>query len=163
MTKQTFTVSKCYSSSESEEKPVISVLKTIDLRRSTTDRRSSRSSRPSRPDRTFETPDKNVILDKPWMLLQFPMFKLWIRYFNKESGEMRTGGLLTRVDPSLKYIVVYRPGCKRSWYVSLERNILFINKNSLIKETKVAKLKEKLFQLYKQGRIAITPEKSAKK
>lgn len=90
-------------------------------------------------------------------LLSLKPFKVWIRYFNTQTKEFRVGGLLKLVDPELRYIMLVNTNKNLTWSVQLKDNIIFVPKD--LEEKQKAKekeqlTKEKLFKLYKEGKLA---------
>jgi hypothetical protein len=59
-------------------------------------------------------------------LLTLPIFKTWIRYYNPKTKQFRIGGLLMKVDPELRFIMLVNTGLKKSWSVQLKDNIIFV-------------------------------------
>ena len=108
--------------------------------------------------RTFE--------DKKYLLKLKP-FHVWIRYFNTNTNEFRIGGLLQKVDPELKFIMLINTTNKISWSVQLKDNIIFIPKNYEEKQQQKQRLKkeklkekqnemiikDKLYKLYLDGKL----------
>lgn len=100
--------------------------------------------------------------DKKYLLKLKP-FRVWIRYFNTVTKEFRVGGLLKLVDPELRYIMLVNTNQNLTWSVQLKDNIIFVPDNIEEKEQeKIQKekdkekekiQKEKLFKLYKQGKL----------
>lgn len=105
-------------------------------------------------------------------LLTLPIFKTWIRYYNPKTKQFRIGGLLMKVDPELRFIMLVNTGLKKSWSVQLKDNIIFVpdpkHENNIIeKENKDIKynkqddnikkkeylIKEKLYKLYLEGKL----------
>lgn len=68
--------------------------------------------------------------EKRW-IEKAPIFKTWVRYYNKKTGKFRVGGLLMKVEYP-KYIMLVNTKKKLSWSVQLADNILFI-RGKLIK------------------------------
>ena len=101
--------------------------------------------------------------DKKYLLKLKP-FKVWIRYFNTQTKEFRIGGLLKLVDPDLKYIMLVNTSKNLTWSVQLKNNIIFVPKNIEQKERekeqerenerKKELIKDKLYKLYKAGKLA---------
>jgi hypothetical protein len=90
-------------------------------------------------------------------LLNLKPFKVWIRYFNTVTKEFRVGGLLKSVDPELRYIMLVNTNKNLTWSVQLKDNIIFIPNNVEEKEQEREKekiTKEKLYKLYKEGKLA---------
>jgi hypothetical protein len=106
-------------------------------------------------------------------LEQMPLFKTWIKYYNTETKQFRTGGLLFKVAYP-DYIMLINTSQKLTWSVQLKDNIIYIPDPRLMykrqeqqkerrkqkaQETKKereqeAVIKEKLFELYKRGKLA---------
>jgi hypothetical protein len=94
--------------------------------------------------------------DKRYILNLKP-FKVWIRYFNTVTKEFRVGGLLKLVDPSLRYIMLVNTNKNLTWSVQLKDNIIFVPNNVEEKQQEREKeklTKEKLYKLYKDGKLA---------
>jgi hypothetical protein len=97
-------------------------------------------------------------------LLNLPPFKVWIRYFNTKTKEFRIGGLLKLVDSQLRYIMLVNTSNNLTWSVQLADNIIFIPKDTeqklkenIQKEQEKEKetiIKDKLYKLYKQGKLS---------
>lgn len=90
-------------------------------------------------------------------LLNLKPFKVWIRYFNTQTKEFRVGGLLKLVDPELRYIMLVNTNKGLTWSVQLKDNIIFVPKDVEAKEKEREKekmTKEKLYKLYKEGKLA---------
>jgi hypothetical protein len=90
-------------------------------------------------------------------LLNLKPFKVWIRYFNTVTKEFRVGGLLKLVDPELRFIMLVNTNKNLTWSVQLKDNIIFVPKNIEAKEQEKEKeklTKEKLYKLYKEGKLA---------
>lgn len=91
-------------------------------------------------------------------LLSLPLFKTWIKYYNPTTKQFRTGGLLMKVDKNMRFIVLVNTTKNLSWSVQLQDNIIFVpdpdhtNANEE-EQTKECETKEKLYNLYKQGRL----------
>jgi hypothetical protein len=94
-------------------------------------------------------------------LLTLQPFKVWIKYYNPITKKFRTGGLLMKVDPELRYITLGNPGNKITWSVQLKDHIIFVP-NPKKQEEKIQqqkelekedRTKEKLLDLYKQGKL----------
>ena len=98
------------------------------------------------------------------ILLTLPIFKTWIKYYNPTTKKFRIGGLLMKVDPELRFIMLVNTGIKKSWSVQLKDNIIFIPDTSLLTETtKIIKedtikqkeyiIKDKLYKMYLEGKL----------
>jgi hypothetical protein len=90
-------------------------------------------------------------------LLNLKPFKVWIRYFNTQTKEFRVGGLLKLVDPELRFIMLVNTNKNLTWSVQLKDNIIFVPANVEEKEQQKEKekvTKEKLYKLYKEGKLA---------
>uniref|UniRef100_A0A6C0E106 Uncharacterized protein n=1 Tax=viral metagenome TaxID=1070528 RepID=A0A6C0E106_9ZZZZ len=106
------------------------------------------------------------------ILTKLPNFKTWIRYINEETKQFRTGGLLMKVAYP-DYIMLVNPSQNLTWSVQLSNNILFIRDPALqqqkpsqnqVKQSNKSKnvnnnkdeveiIKDKLYQLYLEGRL----------
>jgi hypothetical protein len=98
-------------------------------------------------------------------LLTLTPFKTWIKYYNQVTKQFRTGGLLMKVDPELKYIMLVNTNKSLTWSVQLNENIIFVpdptikeqeEQERLEKEKKKHKeevTKSKLYNLYIQGKL----------
>jgi hypothetical protein len=96
-----------------------------------------------------------TIQDKRYLLTLKP-FKVWIRYFNTVTKEFRVGGLLKLVDPELRYIMLVNTNKNLTWSVQLKDNIIFVPKDIEAKQKAKEKenvTKEKLYRLYKEGKL----------
>jgi hypothetical protein len=99
-------------------------------------------------------------------LLTLPVFKTWIKYYNRVTKQFRVGGLLMKVDPELRFITLVNTGIKKSWSVQLKtnENIIFVPELVNVKvepsevesEDKNKKdyiIKEKLYRMYLEGKL----------
>ena len=99
-------------------------------------------------------------------LLTLPVFKTWIKYYNRVTKQFRVGGLLMKVDPELRFITLVNTGIKKSWSVQLKtnENIIFVPELVKVKvensevesEDKNKKdyiIKEKLYRMYLEGKL----------
>lgn len=99
-------------------------------------------------------------------LLTLPVFKTWIKYYNRVTKQFRVGGLLMKVDPELRFITLVNTGIKQSWSVQLKtnENIIFVPELVNVKvetsevesEDKNKKdyiIKEKLYRMYLEGKL----------
>lgn len=91
------------------------------------------------------------------LLTQLPNFKTWIRYYNTETKQFRTGGLLMKVSfPD--YIMLVNTAKNITWSVQLKNNIIYVPDPKIAKQKekendKETAIKEKLFNLYKSGKL----------
>jgi hypothetical protein len=95
-------------------------------------------------------------------LTKLPYFKTWIKYFNTDTKQFRTGGLLMKVVYP-DYIMLVNTSQKITWSVQLKNNIIYVpdpNNQTTTTETtndidykKEQLIKEKLFEMYKRGRL----------
>lgn len=115
------------------------------------------------------------------ILKKLPIFNTWIKYINKTTKKLRTGGLLMKVDLTRGYIMLANPSNNISWSVQLKDNLVFIpekykqdlqsykdsNQSSSSKtspkqqtspDTSEEKIKEKLYELYKKGKLRAKKE-----
>ena len=76
---------------------------------------------------------------------------LWIKYISK-AGKFRNGGVLIK-NGSPDYLVLKNPIKKISWSVNLKENYVFIEDEE--KKEKEKKMKELLYNLWKNGEIEI--------
>ena len=76
---------------------------------------------------------------------------LWIKYINK-TGKFRNGGVLIK-NGSPEYLVLKNPIKNISWSVNLKENYIFIEDEE--KKEKEKKMKELLYNLWKNGEIEI--------
>jgi hypothetical protein len=101
------------------------------------------------------------------LLLEYPVIKTFIRYFNVKTNQFRAGGLLVKVVYP-DYIVLTNTVNKVFWSVQLKDNIIYVphpekfRLNEKRKEEEKKKdaqrekmIKDKLFQMYKQGRLTV--------
>jgi hypothetical protein len=103
-------------------------------------------------------------------LLTLPVFKTWIKYYNRVTKQFRVGGLLMKVDPELRFITLVNTGIKKSWSVQLKtnENIIFVpelvkvNTSESETETETENdankrkdyiIKEKLYKMYLEGKL----------
>jgi hypothetical protein len=104
-------------------------------------------------------------------LLTLPVFKTWIKYYNRVTKQFRVGGLLMKVDPELRFITLVNTGIKSSWSVQLKtnENIIFVPELVKVKvetsevesEDKNKKdyiIKEKLYRMYLEGKLQKTKQ-----
>lgn len=101
-------------------------------------------------------------------LEKMPLFKTWIKYYNTETKQFRTGGLLVKVSYP-DYITLINTSQKLSWNVQLQKNIIYIPDPRLIEkrqeqhQEKIQQekqrkeqeeiIKNKLLELYKKGKL----------
>lgn len=101
------------------------------------------------------------------LLLEYPVIKTFIRYFNVKTNQFRAGGLLVKVVYP-DYIVLTNTVNKVFWSVQLKDNIIYVphpekfrlkEKRKEEEKKKDAQrekmIKDKLFQMYKQGRLTV--------
>lgn len=101
------------------------------------------------------------------LLLEYPLIKTFIRYFNVRTNQFRAGGLLVKVVYP-DYIVLTNTVNKVFWSVQLNDNIIYVphpekfrlkEKRKEEEKKKDAQrekmIKDKLFQMYKQGRLTV--------
>lgn len=91
------------------------------------------------------------------LLTQLPNFKSWVRYYNTETKQFRTGGLLMKVVYP-DYIMLVNTAKNITWSVQLKNNIIYIQDPKIAKQkekeqSKEEAIKEKLFDLYKNGKL----------
>ena len=102
------------------------------------------------------------------ILQQLPVFKTWIRYYNVETKQFRTGGLLMKVSYP-DYIMLVNTSNNISWSVQLKDNIIYIpdpRKKNVKNDQKTQKeqkekeqkdkenlIKEKLYDMYQKGKL----------
>lgn len=117
------------------------------------------------------------------VLTMLPLFKTWVRYYNIEKKQFRTGGLLMKVEYP-EYITLVNTVNNISWSVQLKDVIIYIlhpdiarqriedseeRRKEKSKETqnerkverqnekkKEKVIKEKLYELYKKGELRKT-------
>jgi hypothetical protein len=100
------------------------------------------------------------------ILEQLPVFKTWIKYYNTTTRQFRTGGLLMKV-MFPDYIMLVNTAQNITWSVQLKDNIIYIPDQTIIKQTQKQKqqadrkqamkeemIKEKLYDMYKRGKLA---------
>jgi hypothetical protein len=101
--------------------------------------------------------NRDEILKEKQLLTQLPNFKTWIRYYNTETKQFRTGGLLMKVSfPD--YIMLVNTAKNITWSVQLKNNIIYVPDPKIAKQKekendKETAIKEKLFNLYKSGKL----------
>lgn len=94
------------------------------------------------------------------ILQQLPVFKTWIRYYNVQTKQFRTGGLLMKVSYP-DYIMLVNTSNNISWSVQLKDNIIYIpdpRKKNVQNDQKEQKdkenlIKEKLYEMYQKGKL----------
>ena len=59
-------------------------------------------------------------------LLTLTPFKVWIKYYNPTTKQFRTGGLMMKVDPQLRYMMLVNTSSNITWSVQLKDNIIFV-------------------------------------
>jgi hypothetical protein len=106
-------------------------------------------------------------LDDKKYLLTLKPFKVIVKYYNTKTQKFRSGGLLVKVDPELKYIMLVNTRYRLTWSVQLEDNIIFVpdpkiaqEKKRLIQEEidkkeQEEKTKGKLYDLYLKGKLTL--------
>ncbi len=106
-----------------------------------------------------------LIRDNKYLLTLKP-FKVWLKYYNTKTNQFRTGGLLSKVDPELRFIMLVNTQFNLTWSVQLDDNIIFVpdpkiaqqkekeKQEEIKKKEKEEKTKEKLYQLYLKGKLA---------
>lgn len=99
------------------------------------------------------------------ILEKLPNFKTWIKYYNTTTRQFRTGGLLMKVSYP-DYIMLINTSQNITWSVQLKDNIIYIPDQTTIEETqrqrqqkeednkKEQVIKNKLYELYKRGKLA---------
>lgn len=114
-------------------------------------------------------------MEEKKILTKLPYFKTWIRYYNTKTKRFRIGGNLMKVVYP-DYIVLVNLNNKISWTVQLKDCIFYITDPSMKKdETNINntnklnnnsnnknkskddmedKIKDKLYSLYKQGKLS---------
>lgn len=117
-------------------------------------------------------------MEEKKILTKLPYFKTWVRYFNTKTKKFRVGGHLMKVVYP-DYIVLVNLNNKISWTVQLKDCIFYINdprlKNETVNNTRKLinnkidnnsnnknksnenmedKIKDKLYSLYKQGKLS---------
>lgn len=91
------------------------------------------------------------------LLTQLPNFKTWVRYYNTETKQFRTGGLLMKVVYP-EYIMLVNTAKNITWSVQLKNNIIYVQDPKITKQKekendKEVAIKDKLFDLYKRGKL----------
>lgn len=90
------------------------------------------------------------------LLLNLKPYKAWIKYYNKEKRQFRVGGLLTKIDPEFRYLMLVNTKFKLNWSVNLKTNVLFIPDPEIEKQKeKDQRNCEKLLKLYKDGKLVM--------
>jgi hypothetical protein len=96
------------------------------------------------------------------ILEELPIFKTWIKYYNTTTRQFRTGGLLMKVSYP-DYIMLVNTAQNITWSVQLKDNIIYIPDQTIVKQTQKQKeeaehkekmIKEKLYDMYKRGKLA---------
>jgi hypothetical protein len=91
-------------------------------------------------------------------------FKAWVRYYNPITKQFRTGGLLMKVDPDMRFIMLVNTSKNLTWSVQLKDNIIFVPDPKIQEEKETEQnLKEKLLDLYKNGKLMATTTTTTKK
>jgi hypothetical protein len=102
-------------------------------------------------------------------LLTLTPFKTWIKHYNPTTRQFRTGGLLLKVDPKLRFIMLVNTANKISWSVQLDDNIIFVpdplkkeqeEKDKKDREINIKKeeiIKDKLYKLFITGKLKKIP------
>lgn len=94
--------------------------------------------------------------DDKKVLLNLKPYKTWIKYYNKEKRQFRVGGLLTKVDPEFRYLMLANTKFKLNWSVNLKTNVLFIPDPEIEKQKeKDQRNCEKLLKLYKENKLTL--------
>lgn len=104
-------------------------------------------------------------------LEELPLFTTWVKYINVKTGKFRTGGFLLKTNLP-NYIVLYNPNMNYiTWSVQLDENDLYIkdepvddytessNETEQERNEREQMIKNKLYQLYIQGRLEKKPRK----
>jgi hypothetical protein len=94
-------------------------------------------------------------------LLTLQPFKVWVKYYNPTTKKFRTGGLLMKVDPELRFITLGNPSKKINWSVQLKDHVIFVpnpqkkeeEKQEQKEQEREENMKDKLLNLYKQGKL----------
>jgi hypothetical protein len=98
-------------------------------------------------------------------LLTLNPFKTWIKYYNPSTKQFRTGGLLMKVDPELRFIMLVNTNSNLTWSVQLADNIIFVpdpkkkeeeDEQKRLQEEQAIKedlTKDKLYKLYISGKL----------
>lgn len=104
-------------------------------------------------------------MEEKKILTRLPYFKTWLRYFNTKTRKFRIGGVLMKVVYP-DYLILGNINNKISWTVQIKDCIFYVTDPKLketeestvnIKErTEEDKIKDKLYTLYKQGKLART-------
>jgi hypothetical protein len=92
------------------------------------------------------------------ILETLPRFKTWIKYYNTQTKQFRTGGLLSKISYP-DYIMLINTKQNLTWSVQLKDNVIYIPDPKYVEKIQKEKekevmIKEKLFNLYKQGKLA---------
>ena len=102
---------------------------------------------------------------------ELPLFTTWVKYINRKTGKYRTGGFVLKTNLP-DYIVLFNPNMNYiTWSVQLDENDIYIKEDSVnyaesTNETEEERserekaIKDKLYQLYLQGRLEKKPKKS---
>lgn len=98
-------------------------------------------------------------IEEKAVLKDLVLFKTYVRYYDNIKKEFRLGGALIKVEYP-KYIMLMNLTSKVTWSVQLQNNTIFIPDKKILKKVEVPieqtyeeKQKEKLWSLYKQGKL----------
>lgn len=104
-------------------------------------------------------------MEEKKILTRLPYFKTWLRYFNTKTRKFRIGGVLMKVVYP-DYLILGNINNKISWTVQIKDCIFYVT-DPRLKETEEStvninnkerteedKIKDKLYVLYKQGKLS---------
>lgn len=77
----------------------------------------------------------------------------WIKYINRNKKEFRIGGILTKVEMKLGYIVLRNPYSNISWSVQLKDNVFFVP--DVERKSEIEEAKNELYRLYEDGKLEL--------
>lgn len=92
-------------------------------------------------------------MEEKKVLTKLPFFRTWIRYYNINTKQFRVGGVLTKVVYP-DYMVLVNLNNKVSWSVQLKDVIVYITHPAQNEKIKEKKIKDKLYDLYKRGKLS---------
>jgi hypothetical protein len=93
------------------------------------------------------------------ILKKLPLFKTWVKYIRKDTMEFKIGGLLSKVEYP-EYIMLVGTQRRFTWSVQLKDNIIFVKDPRIVfeeqrRQEKETHVKEKLYELYMDGKLEI--------
>lgn len=92
-------------------------------------------------------------IEEKKILTKMPYFRTWVRYYNTNTKQFRVGGILMKVVYP-DYMVLVNLNSKISWSVQLKDVIVYITDPKHNEKYKEKVVKDKLYLLYKQGKLS---------